>query len=193
MADKEKDKEKKPAAKAGGGAPKGGGEGKSKGKKKEAGEYKQAAHAGADLPVPPPRLKTYYNATVRTRLKEQFGYKNPHEIPTVSKIVLNCGVGEAIKNPKVLDKVVETHGSGQMVSDDTVYLWQRRMIREEGIYAEPAGATALAGLAAAVEKGLVHPDDQVVCLVTGNGFKDLKSIQSSVGDATIPLIEVDSV
>jgi len=107
MADKEKDKEKKPAAKAGGGAPKGGGEGKSKGKKKEAGEYKQAAHAGADLPVPPPRLKTYYNATVRTRLKEQFGYKNPHEIPTVSKIVLNCGVGEAIKNPKVLDKVVE--------------------------------------------------------------------------------------
>jgi len=32
-----------------------------------------------------------------------------------------------------------------------------------------------------------------VCLVTGNGFKDLKSIQSSVGDATIPLIEVDSV
>jgi large subunit ribosomal protein L5 len=108
MATTEKDKEKKPAAKpAGGGAQQKGGEGKSKGKKKEAGEYKQGAHAGVGLPAPPPRLKTYYLATVRNRLKEQFGYKNPHEIPTVSKIVLNCGVGEAIKNPKVLDKVVE--------------------------------------------------------------------------------------
>ncbi len=105
------EKEKKPAAK-GGGQPKGGGDAKeskaSKGKKKkEAGDYKQSAHAGVGLPIPTPRLKTYYNETVRSRLREQFGYKNPHEIPTVEKIVLNCGVGEAIKNPKVLDKVVE--------------------------------------------------------------------------------------
>ncbi|MFN2603665.1 MAG: 50S ribosomal protein L5 [Gemmatimonadaceae bacterium] len=85
----------------------GDGKGKGKGKKKEAGEFKQAAHAGVGLPVPPPRLKKYYEATVRNRLKEQFGYKNLHEIPTVSKIVLNCGMGEAIKNPKILDKVVE--------------------------------------------------------------------------------------
>lgn len=107
------EKTKKPkaegGAKAGGGQPAAGGDskGKGKGKKKEAGEYKQAAHAGVGLPVPPPRLKKYYEATVRNRLKEQFGYKNLHEIPTVSKIVLNCGMGEAIKNPKVLDKVVE--------------------------------------------------------------------------------------
>ena len=80
-----------------------------------------------------------------------------------------------------------------MVSDESVFSWQRRMIREEGIYAEPAGAAALAGLASAVDQGLVGPDDKVVCLVTGNGFKDLKSIESSVGDPTIPLIEVDSV
>jgi large subunit ribosomal protein L5 len=107
------EKEKKPkaegGAKAGSGQPAAGGDskGKGKGKKKEAGEYKQAAHAGVGLPVPPPRLKKYYEATVRNRLKEQFGYKNLHEIPTVSKIVLNCGMGEAIKNPKILDKVVE--------------------------------------------------------------------------------------
>src|SRR5215210_3405922 len=83
-----------------------GGKGKGKGKK-EAGEFKQADHTGVGLPIPKPRLKVYYEATVRKNLRAQFGYKNPHEIPTVSKIVLNCGVGEAIKNPKVLDKVVE--------------------------------------------------------------------------------------
>ena len=105
--EKEKKSAKPEGGAAGGRQPAAGSEGKGKGKKKEAGEYKQAAHAGVGLPVPPPRLKTYYQATVRNRLKEQFGYENPHEIPTVSKIVLNCGMGEAIKNPKILDKVVE--------------------------------------------------------------------------------------
>ena len=79
---------------------------KAKGGDKKA-EFKQGPHAGADLPVPAPRLKGYYDNTVRARLKEQFGLGNVHEIPTVSKIVVNCGVGEAIKNPKVLDTVVE--------------------------------------------------------------------------------------
>jgi len=79
---------------------------KAKGEKKGA-EFKQGPHAGAGLPVPPPRLKGYYEKTVRARLQEQFGLGNKHEIPTVEKIVVNCGVGEAIKNPKVLDTVVE--------------------------------------------------------------------------------------
>ena len=79
--------------------------GKSKGDKKSV-EIKQGPHAGAELPVPPPRLKAYYENTVRARLQEQFSLQNKHEIPTVEKIVVNCGVGEAIKNPKVLDAVV---------------------------------------------------------------------------------------
>jgi large subunit ribosomal protein L5 len=43
---------------------------------------------------------------VRERLKSQFGFTNTHQIPTLEKIVINCGVGEAIKNAKVLDTVV---------------------------------------------------------------------------------------
>jgi large subunit ribosomal protein L5 len=66
----------------------------------------QAEHAGKNLPVPPPRLHVYYQNTVRDRLKNQFGFTNVHQIPTLEKIVVNCGVGEAIKNPKVLDTVV---------------------------------------------------------------------------------------
>jgi large subunit ribosomal protein L5 len=83
---------------------------------KKGGERRQAAdtqpreHAGAGLPVPSPRLKDYYQETVRPRLAQQFGFGNPHQIPGLEKIVLNCGVGEAIKQPKVLDKVVEELG-----------------------------------------------------------------------------------
>ncbi len=107
MATKEKktDKPAKPAK--GGGASNQAKQSKAaKGEKKGA-EIKQGPHAGADLPIPSPRLKDYYNKTVRARLMEQFGLANVHEIPTVEKIVVNCGVGEAIKNPKVLDRVVE--------------------------------------------------------------------------------------
>jgi large subunit ribosomal protein L5 len=79
---------------------------KKQGKKREVQPQVQAEHTGKDLPVPPPRLRVYYEKTVRDRLKAQFGFTNIHQIPTLEKIVINCGVGEAIKNAKVLDTVV---------------------------------------------------------------------------------------
>src|SRR5436190_69017 len=79
---------------------------KKQGKKREVQAQVQAEHAGKNLPVPPPRLRLHYEKTVRDRLKNQFGFTNVHQIPTLEKIVVNCGVGEAIKNPKVLDTVV---------------------------------------------------------------------------------------
>jgi large subunit ribosomal protein L5 len=79
---------------------------KKQGKKREVQAQVQAAHAGKDLPVPPPRLRVYYESTVRDRLKNQFSYTNEHHNTTIEKIVVNCGVGEAIKNPKILDTVV---------------------------------------------------------------------------------------
>jgi large subunit ribosomal protein L5 len=104
MATKEP-KEKKKSA----GAPPGAKQPKSESKKKKGGEQKAARgpHAGAGKPVPPPRLKTFYETTVRAKLTEQFGLKNLHELPTMTKIVLNVGAGEAIKQPKFLDNIVE--------------------------------------------------------------------------------------
>ena len=85
-------------------APKGGAKG---GKKKGDAPKARGPHAGSGKPVPPPRLKAYYEQTVRGRLSEQFGLKNPHQLPTLTKIVLNVGAGEAIKQPKFLDSIVE--------------------------------------------------------------------------------------
>jgi len=67
-------------------------------------------HTGVGLPVPVPRLRNYYIKTVRPNLAKQFGLKNLHQIPTLEKIVLNVGMGEAIKQPKVLDAVVDELG-----------------------------------------------------------------------------------
>ena len=85
---------------------KGGGKGGKGGKRDSGQQHAQVEHAGKDLPVPPPRLRIFYESTVRDRLKNQFGYTNTHQIPNLEKIVVNCGVGGAIKNPKVLDTVV---------------------------------------------------------------------------------------
>ena len=38
---------------------------------------------------------------------QQFGLKNPHQVPNLTKIVLNVGMGEAIKQPKILDAIVD--------------------------------------------------------------------------------------
>ena len=53
------------------------------------------------------RLKLHYEQNVRSALAEQFGFQNVNEIPTLQKIVVNCGVGEAVKQPRLLDVVVE--------------------------------------------------------------------------------------
>jgi large subunit ribosomal protein L5 len=103
MATKEpKEKKKSAGAPPGAKAPK-------DAKKKKGGEAKVARgpHAGSGKPVPAPRLKLFYEQTVRARLTEQFGLKNPHQLPTLTKIVLNVGAGEAIKQPKFLDNIVE--------------------------------------------------------------------------------------
>ena len=82
-------------------------------KKGEAGAGEKRAsmlpkeHAGAGQPAPTPRLHTYYVKTVRARLMQQFGLSNPHQVPTLEKITLNVGMGEAIKQPKVLDAIVD--------------------------------------------------------------------------------------
>src|SRR4051794_37401783 len=78
-----------------------------KGGKKGGEAAARGPHAGAKLPVPAPRLKNFYASTVRERLSKQFGLTNPHQVPQLEKIVINVGVGEAIKQPKALDSVVE--------------------------------------------------------------------------------------
>ncbi len=102
MATEQKEKKAPAAAKSGKSGKSGGGKGGKKGESKARGP-----HAGAGLPVPPPRLKAFYQATVRPKLMQQFGLTNPHQVPQLEKIVLNVGVGEAIKQPKALDSVVD--------------------------------------------------------------------------------------
>ncbi|MDF1620750.1 50S ribosomal protein L5 [Pseudothioclava nitratireducens] len=54
-----------------------------------------------------PRLKTLYASSIRAAMKEEFAYKNDMQIPRLEKIVLNMGVGEAVKDTKKVKQATE--------------------------------------------------------------------------------------
>jgi large subunit ribosomal protein L5 len=67
---------------------------------------KPAREEGPTVPPPPPRLRTYYREQVVPDLMKKFGYKTVMQVPRVSKITLNMGVGETTTDKKILDNAV---------------------------------------------------------------------------------------
>src|SRR6187402_2269069 len=53
-----------------------------------------------------PRLKQRYRAELASQLQEQFGYPNVMQVPGLTKIVVNMGVGEAARDSKLIDGAV---------------------------------------------------------------------------------------
>ena len=52
------------------------------------------------------RLKELYKSEVRKSLQDKFGYKNSMEVPKLTKIVVNMGVGEASQDSKAIEGAV---------------------------------------------------------------------------------------
>lgn len=84
-------------------------------------------------------------------------------------------------------------GCGIAVEDEEVFEMQQSMFSQEGIYCEPAGATALAGLRKAVKMGVVGTGETVICLVTGHGFKDPGSVHRAAEKHVPVLIQADEL
>ena len=53
------------------------------------------------------RLKDYYKKEIVPRLTKDFAYKNVMQVPKITKIVVNMGLGEALSNIKILDSASE--------------------------------------------------------------------------------------
>ena len=81
---------------------------------------------------------------------------------------------------KALAAVNETDGAYISVADDEILNAIPALARGVGVFAEPAGAAAYAGLVKAVNDGLISRDERIVVLNTGNGLKDIASAMKSV-------------
>jgi len=92
---------------------------------------------------------------------------------------------------KAMSAVVDTGGAYLRVSDDDILAAIPTLARGSGVFAEPAGAAAYAGLVAAVERGLVGTNDTAVVLATGSGLKDVASAMKAVAAAGTEPLRVD--
>lgn len=70
-----------------------------------------------------PRLLQHYRDVVRDQLTEQFGYGSPMQIPALSKVVLNMGVGEAVADSK---KVQSAAGDLELIAGQKPVITQAR-------------------------------------------------------------------
>jgi threonine synthase len=81
---------------------------------------------------------------------------------------------------KALTAVKETGGAYISISDHDILRAIPELARGAGVFAEPAGAAAYAGLVTAVDQGLVSGDETIVVLNTGNGLKDVAGAMQAV-------------
>ncbi len=89
-------------------------------------------------------------------------------------------VGRPRDHIKALRAVRETGGAMVAVEDEAIRAAMRRLARQAGVFAEPAGATGFAGLDHLKSRQLLTKNDKVVVLVTGNGLKDVTTARQAV-------------
>ena len=87
---------------------------------------------------------------------------------------------------------VQTGGRYLLVSDNEI-LAAIAALGKTGVFAEPAGATAYAGLIKAIREGLVTHSDPVLAFNTGSGLKDVKAAMQAVKEAPVIEPNLDSV
>jgi len=131
------------------------------------------------------------NDTIATPLREGGLVAQPAQFASTS--ISGLQVPNILDGDEVIRVCRSLNGSGFTVKDQDIYYWHRRLAQEEGIFAEPAGAVALAGLAKAVEEGRVGADEKIACIVTGNGFKDMASVERNFELPDIRGIPVDAL
>ena len=105
----------------------------------------------------------------------------------------SINIGAPRNGVKALRAVRASGGAIVTASDEAILSWVPRLARATGVFAEPTGAAALAGLEAALEKGLVARGERVLHVATGNGLKDVKGAMRAVGPPTRIPPDLDAV
>jgi threonine synthase len=105
----------------------------------------------------------------------------------------SISVGIPRDGRRAVRAVRETDGAYLAVTDDEILAAMRDLARDAAVFAEPAGAAAYAGVVKAATQGTVDSNETVVCVVTGNGLKDISSAMKAAGEARVIEPTLDAV
>lgn len=115
-------------------------------------------------------------------ISKAFHSGKPLEPSPENTLADSIAVGVPRNPDKALRAVRESRGTYVEVTDEEILTAMRLLGRTCGIFGEPAGVAGLAGLQKAVAMGIVGPAESVVCVVTGNGLKDVANGIKAAGE-----------
>lgn len=106
--------------------------------------------------------------------------KNEFDYVTPQTLADSISVGIPRNGYKALNALKESNGIAVDVSDEQILDAMTVLARHSGVFGEPAGVTAFAGLVKLASEGAIGPDESVAFIVSGSGLKDVKSAQMAV-------------
>ena len=95
---------------------------------------------------------------------------NPETMATAIRI------GHPVNWKRAIWAIKESGGLAEKVSDKAILEAQSLLASKEGLFVEPASASSIAGLKKLLDMGVIGKDEEVVCVTTGHGLKDTKTV-----------------
>ena len=104
-------------------------------------------------------------------------------VPTPENTIADSIAVGVPRNPKKALRAVENSGGRWIaVTDEEILAAMRLLGRTEGVFGEPAGVTATAGVKRAAEEGIIRPEETVTVISTGSGLKDVANALRAAGE-----------
>lgn len=93
-------------------------------------------------------------------------------LPIKEAHTIASGLRVTFSGGHALRAIRASDGTAIAVEDSQILKFQELLARLEGVWVEPSGAVSVAALPSLVAASLIHPEERVVCILTGAGFKD---------------------
>jgi len=122
------------------------------------------------------------------------GSENLAPVAEPDTVATAIRIGNPANWKKTVRAIKESGGRASTVTDDEILDAQKMLAKHEGIFAEPAGAAALAGVIKNLKSGELDRTSEVVCVSTGHGLKDpdvavAQSVKPRTIEASIEALE----
>jgi threonine synthase len=88
-------------------------------------------------------------------------------------------IGSPVNWKRALAAAKDSGGLIETVADGEILQAQKMLASQEGIFVEPASASTIAGVGKLADRGFINPDEEIVCITTGNGLKDQEAVALS--------------